>query len=269
MPKLYRKVPPTHPLHPPPPLALGECGFLHCFYPLILLLLFSITVSFCSFTPSFALIPRSLIFHAFTCSTTMSRFIAPRSCFLDPLEEFPLVVPFPEAPLLPSTIDMSLPTPSIPVFTMLNYELPPPAQVHYETPVPQSEAIQPPPAPLVKDMDSFSEAPPSVAFSPGHPTLSIEIWRDDVIRSTAVGREEQHPFSGEDRHISEPATKRRRLSLFSPVPEERPMTASAVGRSQSVPPINRCLIRDNDDHHRSVAVPLTAMPQHPSTPASV
>ncbi|KAH8987882.1 hypothetical protein EDB92DRAFT_1874744 [Lactarius akahatsu] len=231
----------------------------------------------------------------------MSRFIAPRSCFLDPLEEFPLVVPFPEAPLFPSgpgalglfhetpsTIDMSLPTPSIPVFTMLNYELPSPAQVHYETPIPQSEAIQPPPAPLVKDMDSFSEgtaqgsfdftmcsdpgdaqAPPSVAFSPGHPTVSIEIWRDDVIRSTTVGREEQHPLSGEDRHISEPATKRRRLSLFPPVPEERPMTASAVGRSQSVPPINLCLIRDTDDHNRSVAVPLTAVPRYPSTPASV
>ncbi|KAI9438650.1 hypothetical protein H4582DRAFT_2076275 [Lactarius indigo] len=250
----------------------------------------------------------------------MSRFVAPRSCFLDPLEEFPLVVPFPEAPLLPrfrrllhvhyhvraddvlsgpgalglfhetpSTIDMSLPTPSIPVFTMLNYELPSSAQVHYETPIPQSEAIRPPPAPLVKDMDSFSEgtaqgsfdftmcsdpgdaqAPPSVAFSPGHPTLSIEIWRDDVIRSTAVGREEQHPLSGEDRHISEePATKRRRLSLFPPVPEERPMTASAVGRSQSVPPINLCLIRDNDDHNRSVAAPLTAVPRHPPSPASV
>ena len=42
---------------------------------------------------------------------------------------------------------------------------------------------------------------PSVAFSPGHPTLSIEIWRDDVIRSTAVGWEEQR--GGEDRHISE------------------------------------------------------------------
>jgi hypothetical protein len=81
----------------------------------------------------------------------MPRFPAPRSCFLDPLEEFPLVVPFPEAPLLPrfrlrrhihsrvltddvpsgpgalglfhetpSTIDMSLPTPSIPVFTLLS-----------------------------------------------------------------------------------------------------------------------------------------------------
>jgi hypothetical protein len=80
----------------------------------------------------------------------MSRFPHPRSCFLDPLEEFPLVVPFPEAPLLPrflhrrihrciladdvpsgpgalglfhetpSTIDMSLPTPSIPVFTVLS-----------------------------------------------------------------------------------------------------------------------------------------------------
>ena len=71
--------------------------------------------------------------------------------FLEPLEEFPIVVPFPETPLLsrylprshiplrvvvanshrsepgalglfnetPSTIDMSLPTPSIPVFAML------------------------------------------------------------------------------------------------------------------------------------------------------
>lgn len=47
------------------------------------------------------------------------------------------------------------------------------------------------------------------------------------------------------------------------------MTADAVGRSQSLPPINLCLIRDNDDHKRSVAVPLTAVPRHPSTPASV
>ena len=85
----------------------------------------------------------------------------------------------------------------------------------------QSEAIQPPPAPLIKDMDSFSEGtaqgsfdftmcsdpgdaqpPPSVAFSPGHPTLSIEIWRDDVVQSTAVGGEGR-PRSDEDGHIFE------------------------------------------------------------------
>lgn len=232
----------------------------------------------------------------------MSRFIAPHYCFLDPLEEFPLVVPFPEAPLLPSgpgalglfhetpsTIDMSLPTPNIPVFTVLSYELPPPPLVLFETPIPQSEAIQPPPAPLIKDMDSFSDgtaqgsfdftmcsdagdaqAPPSVAFSPSHPSLSIEIWRDDVIRSTAVGREEQRPSSDDDRHISEPATKRRRLSSLLPVGQERPMTAPAVRRSQSLPPpINLCLSRDSDDHGHSVAVPLTVLPRHPSTPASV
>ena len=77
-----------------------------------------------------------------------SPFLHPR--FLEPLEEFPLVVPFPEAHLdsrclphphtsfcvvvanlyrsgpgalglfneTPSTIDISLPTPSIPVFTV-------------------------------------------------------------------------------------------------------------------------------------------------------
>lgn len=45
-----------------------------------------------------------------------------------------------------------------------------------------------------------AQAPPSVAFSPGHPTVSIEIWRDDVNRSTT---EEQHPLNGEDTHISE------------------------------------------------------------------
>lgn len=43
-----------------------------------------------------------------------------------------------------------------------------------------------------------AQVPPSVAFSPGHPTLSIEIWRDDVVRSTAVGWEEGHPRSDED-----------------------------------------------------------------------
>ena len=73
-----------------------------------------------------------------------------QSCLLEPLEEFPLIVPFPEAHLdsrclprlhtplrvivanphqsgpgalglfneTPSTIDMSLPTPSIPVFAV-------------------------------------------------------------------------------------------------------------------------------------------------------
>ncbi|KAF8267540.1 hypothetical protein EI94DRAFT_1311506 [Lactarius quietus] len=270
---------PTHPLHSPPTLASGECGFLLCFYPLILLLLFSITVSFCSFAPSFALIPRSVVLLHTTHFTTMSSFLPPRSCFLDPLEEFPLVVPFPEAPLLPrfllrriqhrvltdnilsgpgalglfnetpSTIDMSLPTPSIPVFTVLSFELPPTAQVHYETPIPQSESIQPPPAPLVKDMDSFSEgtaqgsfdftlcsdpgdaqAPPSVAFSPDHPTLSIEVWRDDVSRSTTVGREEQHPPNGEDTHISETRPPSPTLvtggSLLDVIPVTRTLSSS-------------------------------------------
>ena len=80
----------------------------------------------------------------------MPCFPPPHTRFLEPLEEFPLVIPFPEAHLLsrylapssyslarsianshpsesgalglfnetPSTIDISLPTPSIPVFTM-------------------------------------------------------------------------------------------------------------------------------------------------------
>jgi hypothetical protein len=48
-----------------------------------------------------------------------------------------------------------------------------------------------------------AQAPPSVAFSPGHPTVSIEIWRDDVVRSTAVGREASHPRSDDDRYIFE------------------------------------------------------------------
>jgi hypothetical protein len=212
--------------------------------------------------------------------------------FLDPLEEFPLVVPFPELHLLsnepgalglfnetPSTIDISLPTPSIPVFAMFADELPSPAQVHYDTPVRQSEAIQPPPAPLIKDMDSFSEgtaqgsfdftmcsdqgdaqAPPSVAFSPGHPTLSIEIWRDDVVRSTAIEWQEGHSRCDEDGHIVEPATKRRRLLQLSPAAEEeRPMMAPIIGRSQSLPPIGLCLYRDGDDCDHSVAPPPVAV----------
>jgi len=210
-----------------------------------------------------------------------------RPCFLEPLEEFPLVVPFPEAHLdssgpgalglfneTPSTIDMSLPTPSIPVFTMFTDELPPSAQVHYDTPPPQSEVIQPPLAPLIKDMDSFSDGttqgsfdftmcsdhgdgqvPPSVAFSPSHPTISIEIWRDDVVRNTTVGSQEGHS-GDEDRHIFEPATKRRRLSLFPPVAEEeRPVTAPIVTRSLSLPPNSLCLIRDGNDRDHSVAPP--------------
>jgi hypothetical protein len=209
-----------------------------------------------------------------------------RPRFLEPLEEFPIVVPFPEANLLssepgalglfnetPSTIDMSLPTPSIPVFAMFTDELPSPAQIHYDTPAPQSEAIQPPPAPMIKDMDSFSEgttrgsfdftmcsdngdeqALPSVAFSPRHPTLSIEIWRDDVVRNTAVGQEEGNPSGHEDGPIFEPATKRRRLSLFpSAAEEERPITAPILRRSQSLPPNSLCLIRDGDDRVHSVA----------------
>jgi len=96
-------------------------------------------------------------------------------------------------------------------------ELPSPAQVHYDTPPPQSEVIQPPPAPLIKDMDSFSDgttqgsfdftmcsdrgdgqALRSVAFSPSHPTFSIEIWRDDVVRNTTVGLQEGHPSRGDE-----------------------------------------------------------------------
>jgi hypothetical protein len=101
-------------------------------------------------------------------------------------------------------------------------ELPSLAQVHYDTP-PQSDAIQPPPAPLIKDMDSFSDGtnqgsfdftmcsdhgdgqvPRSVAYSPSHPTLSIEIWRDDVVRNTTVGWQEGRlPRGDEDGHIFE------------------------------------------------------------------
>jgi len=222
----------------------------------------------------------------------MPYFPVSRPRFLEPLEEFPLVVPFPEAHLLssepgalglfnetPSTIDISLPTPNIPVFSMFTDELPSPAQVHYDTSVPQSEAIQPPPAPLIKDMDSFSEgtaqgsfdftmcsdhgdaqAPPSVAFSPGHPTLSIEIWRDDVVRNTTVEWLEEQSHCDEDGPLfGEPATKRRRLSLFSPQAEERPMTAPIVGRSQSLPPASLCLIRNGDDCDHSVAPPPVAV----------
>jgi hypothetical protein len=75
---------------------------------------------------------------------------------------------------------------------------------------------------MIKDMDSFSDgtaqgsfdftmcsdhgdgqALPSVAFSPSHPTLSIEIWRDDVVRSTAVGWDEGRPRGDEDGYIFE------------------------------------------------------------------
>lgn len=223
-------------------------------------------------------------------------------CFLEPLEEFPLIVPFPEAHLessrpgalglfneTPSTIDMSLPTPNIPVFTVFTDELPSPAQVHYDTPPPQSEAIQPPPAPLIKDMDSFSDGTtqgsfdltmssdhgdgqvPSVAFSPSHPTRSIEIWRDDVVRNTTVERQEGHPSRGdEDGHIIEPATKRRRLSLFPPTAEEeRPTTAPIMRRAQSLPPNSLCLIRDGDDRDHSAAPPPVAVSRPCSAPPTL
>ncbi|KAH9973827.1 hypothetical protein BGW80DRAFT_225533 [Lactifluus volemus] len=230
----------------------------------------------------------------------MHRFPSRFCPLLDPLEEFPLVVPFPEAHLhssepgalglfneTPSTTDMSLPTPSVPVFTVFT-EVPTPTQVHYDALVSQSEVIQPPPAPLIKDMDSFSEGtaqgsfdftlcsdsadtqvPPSVAFSPGHPTLSIEIWRDDVVRSTAVDCEEWLPRSSDDRHIfEEPATKRRRLSILPAGDEEGPMTAPPGGRSQSLPPISFCLMRDGDDSD-SLALPLTPVPSPCSAPPTL
>ncbi|KAI0266097.1 hypothetical protein BC834DRAFT_141109 [Gloeopeniophorella convolvens] len=166
----------------------------------------------------------------------MSPFPAPRPLLLEPLEDFPLVVPFPERHLLPSgpgvlglfnetpsTIDLSLPTPNIPILTMFDDDPPPATQAHYDTDMPQAEIIQPPPAPVIKDMDSFSEgtaqgsfdfsmcsdngdAPalqPSVAFSPDHPTLSIEVWRDDVDRSTVVDREERRTRSDDRGRIFE------------------------------------------------------------------
>jgi hypothetical protein len=43
-----------------------------------------------------------------------------------------------------------------------------------------------------------AQAPPSVAFSPGHPTLSIEIWRDDVVRNTMIEWSEEQSHRDED-----------------------------------------------------------------------
>jgi hypothetical protein len=184
---------------------------------------------------------------------------------------------------------MSLPTPSIPVFTVFTDELPSPAQVHYDTPPQQSEAIQPPPAPLIKDMDSFSDGTTqgsfdltmcsdhddgqvrSVAFSPTRPTLSIEIWRDDVVRNTTVGWQERHPPRGDDDgSIFEPATKRRRLSLFPPAAEEeRPTTAPLIRRSQSLPPNSLCLVGDGDDRDHSAAPPPVAVSSPRSAPPTL
>jgi hypothetical protein len=132
-----------------------------------------------------------------------------------------------------------------------------------------------------------TQVPPSVAFSPGHPTLSIEIWRDDVVRSTAVDCEEWLPRSSDDRHIfevrllflgqsaslriwvfKEPATKRRRLSILPAGDEEGPMTAPPGGRSQSLPPISFCLMRDGDDSD-SLALPLTPVPSPCSAPPTL
>ena len=148
-PKYIFKLPPHTRFTLPPTLALGECGFLlflsfntftsilHHDFLLFLRPFLCADPSFCRLRPH-------------PTSPNMSRFPPPRSCFLDPLEEFPLVVPFPETPLLPrfllphthhhvfandvlsgpgalglfhetpSTIDMSLPTPNIPVFTVLS-----------------------------------------------------------------------------------------------------------------------------------------------------
>ena len=84
-----------------PPLASGECGPFLFFYPLIHLVLFSITISFLSLTPSFASSPLSLTFYSSPYPpVAMHCFPPPHARFLEPLEEFPLVIPFPDAHLL-------------------------------------------------------------------------------------------------------------------------------------------------------------------------
>lgn len=91
-----------------------------------------------------------------------------------------------------------------------------------------------PPAPLLKDLDSFSEGTAigsfnfsdtseqdaglrSLAFSPSHPRRSIEIWRNDVFLCLAFGK--ANALSSIDDcppvvNSQGPATKRRRVSIL-------------------------------------------------------
>ncbi|KAI0064207.1 hypothetical protein BV25DRAFT_1837013 [Artomyces pyxidatus] len=176
-------------------------------------------------------------------------------CFLEPLDEIPIPSPFPDAHIClsglgvtltgvldgtPSSMDQPLLTPIDPEPTGLGMgggsTLFPP--LDYDFPVPDGAGAPPPPAPLLKDLDSFSdgtalgsfnysltseqdEGRPSVAFSPTHPTRSIEIWRDHVLRCTTM----EASVNCEER-----ATKRRRLAEVGRLGNERPSTLSASGR---------------------------------------
>ncbi|TFY58979.1 hypothetical protein EVG20_g7956 [Dentipellis fragilis] len=121
--------------------------------------------------------------------------------------------------------------------------------------------MDPPAAPRLKDMDSFSDGTAlgsfiysltsehdTVAFSPTHPTRSIEIWRDDVFHSLADDDNDDCDSHARthDRprpaalHPEEPSTKRRRVQFSIPAcpSVERLDTAQAIRRRQSCPAVD-------------------------------
>ncbi|KAA1474974.1 hypothetical protein DENSPDRAFT_841666 [Dentipellis sp. KUC8613] len=208
---------------------------------------------------------------------------------LSPLDEIPLEPAFPHhqlfsVPVVSSlglfedTPDMAndqLPTPSsvgasmgaLPTLTVdPRPTSPPPTDTllsAQQLPTPAQE-MDPPPAPRLQDMDSFSDGTAlgsftysltsehdTVAFSPTHPTRSIEIWIDDVLRSLADDDDDDSDDRDSharthDRprpsalHPEEPSTKRRRVQFTLPAGPsvERLDTAQAIRRRQSCPAVD-------------------------------
>ncbi|KAI0313285.1 hypothetical protein OF83DRAFT_564384 [Amylostereum chailletii] len=173
---------------------------------------------------------------------------------LDPLADFPLFAPFPDdidfsgAPLLGLYNDpINAPAPELGRFLAPLPSLFPEQDLSFSDVHPplgvsgaadlvvRDDTLIPPPAPRLKDLDSFSDGtalgsfnyslasehdiPMSVAFSPANPMRSIETWRTDVQRCLREEEEQARycvaqALSGRRRLPTpeEPATKRRRVS---------------------------------------------------------
>lgn len=142
----------------------------------------------------------------------------------------------------PTSVDFQLPTPDPDVGADVrrnDFDVFLEGSGLFDDPViPEDPAGEPPlpPAPVLKDLDSFSDGtglgsfdysltsdhgiadrrPTSLAFSPAHPEESVVLWRNDVHRCTVTGTAAELEREGlPEEHPEEPATKRRRLSKDS------------------------------------------------------
>ncbi|EGO04009.1 hypothetical protein SERLA73DRAFT_175734 [Serpula lacrymans var. lacrymans S7.3] len=163
------------------------------------------------------------------------RHVVSNPAFLDSLEEVDLRRPFvgtPTSSLIPPLLQHTLGT--TPSTNTTNLPTPEPARapfLHYESdtqfifyPIEWDNSMAPPAAPLLRDMDTFTEGTgvgsfdfslestskggssecsfpngtgrQSVAFSPEDPLRSIETWRNDVLRSTLASSTEASPVRG-------------------------------------------------------------------------